>query len=931
MIKLLSALKKLPAENCFILTYNLDLPFFESALFESLYGAGCRNTVVLCDPQQYQLSLDSDTELLRYAGQRYLLYGGLTSPRGAFHPKLILQTNKTSGQLFITSANLTQSGYSQNFEVVTSFSYDTRKPDLISWGAFDWAFNYLNKLIGSSDHAKIMQKRLNRLKGTTPWLRETPPSQENERIWFLHNLDNPILDQINGRYKERDGSRVKKVSVVSPYFDSSAQALKEFLHQLNPEEISVFTQTAQGLQQESITRFLQDESTPIKFYNLSNIKQRLHAKTITFETENGVWTASGSANFSAPALLKTSSQGNTEIMVLRFEPDPSYFDKWMEEVTSVSFPFDFDSLLLPTEPQVFNTLAAEIKLQNVTLMKSKLELAVDPKPTLSNVLRLVINNDAALVMDFSQWEITPDGNVAVNCAKAFVSQTDMPMLISVHYLQNNGSTLQSNPMLLHNLSSLEKFSVPQKKTNRPPVPEGLIPADAEQCAQILEMIQGLLITNQEQLAKHNQRIVADRNRELEEVEIPEEYNPDEHVVPEPVRRPVTNLSNSSDLYIDYDEHLTYQEILNAVLAISYNKINEVTTKTPQETGSSGTDVIDEKRDEVNKENKEPINLSEQILLRISSGFKRLVGNFVKGLSDEVYMQSIPPTYLLELWSIITVYLRVVRNNKLLSDEDYTELSLTMLFSFWGRYLEPGAWSIVETRLSKEEKGTELNRLSIPINIWLQVYGLQQILNAQKDHQRFDLSAWMRRFTKLVFPIKDLLAYTKEDYQAVWKLSFESNVECQPAEEVVQELLRISQDYSESSLKEEIESLTGKPPIFSYENRAEETHVPCMQLEMPLSDEKLELIWRVFHLFSTQPMRKTLPWARFENTNPKIEPNDICKVTVFYREDCQTLLFSVIRLSGNSFPDYFLTDITPIKFAEMSEFNLVLSESKSKGQ
>ena len=95
-MKLLTALRRQPADNCIILTYNADLLFFEHLLFEPLYASGCRNTLVLCDPMQYGIAL-SDIDQLRYAGQRYLLLPGRTSPRGAFHPKLILLTSAAGG------------------------------------------------------------------------------------------------------------------------------------------------------------------------------------------------------------------------------------------------------------------------------------------------------------------------------------------------------------------------------------------------------------------------------------------------------------------------------------------------------------------------------------------------------------------------------------------------------------------------------------------------------------------------------------------------------------------------------------------------------------------------------------------------------------------------------------------------------------------
>ena len=124
-MKLLTAIKRQPADNCIILTFNADLLFFEHLVFEPLFGAGCRNTLVLCDPAQYTVALE-DVEQVRYAGQRYLLLPGRTSPHGAFHPKLVFLTAVDGGRLLLTSGNLTKAGYTRNWEVATLFEYNAK-------------------------------------------------------------------------------------------------------------------------------------------------------------------------------------------------------------------------------------------------------------------------------------------------------------------------------------------------------------------------------------------------------------------------------------------------------------------------------------------------------------------------------------------------------------------------------------------------------------------------------------------------------------------------------------------------------------------------------------------------------------------------------------------------------------------------------------
>ena len=218
MIKILSALIGNPTENCFILTYNLDLPFFESALFEPLYSSGCRNTIVFCDPMQYQVSIE-DAGMVNYAGQRYLLFPGKTSPHGAFHPKIVLQTSKMEGHLYIASANVSRSGYTNNWEVLTKFEFYEEKPDDISWQAFYWAYKLVRKIADESDPSGLIHERLDRLWETIPWLRNENQSKEIRNVWCLDNVDNTLLDQIHTKYLENDGSKVGDVFIISPYFD----------------------------------------------------------------------------------------------------------------------------------------------------------------------------------------------------------------------------------------------------------------------------------------------------------------------------------------------------------------------------------------------------------------------------------------------------------------------------------------------------------------------------------------------------------------------------------------------------------------------------------------------------------------------------------------------------------------------------------------
>jgi hypothetical protein len=125
--KALQTLLHQPADNCIIVTYGLDLPFFEYMLFEPLYSRGCRNVAVLCDPGQQETALH-DVPALEHSGRRYLCLPS-SAARAAFHPKLILLTSEQVGLLLVGSGNLTRAGLTHNQEVWTRFDYSDGQPD----------------------------------------------------------------------------------------------------------------------------------------------------------------------------------------------------------------------------------------------------------------------------------------------------------------------------------------------------------------------------------------------------------------------------------------------------------------------------------------------------------------------------------------------------------------------------------------------------------------------------------------------------------------------------------------------------------------------------------------------------------------------------------------------------------------------------------
>ena len=152
----------------------------------------------------------------------------------------------------------------------------------------------------------------------------------------------------------------------------------------------------------------------------------------------------------------------------------------------------------------------------------------------------------------------------------FLPYLESPVLVTLN-ANLSQDRLKSNSILLHNLESLHRFSRPVQRRDRPHIPEGIAPDSYEHCAQLLEMLHELLVTNSKQLRKHRGRITKLTKKDQQEQQMileEEDYDPDEHFVDEQVRLATTQ--SGAELYADFYDRLTYEELLRAALAAVYH-------------------------------------------------------------------------------------------------------------------------------------------------------------------------------------------------------------------------------------------------------------------------------------------------------------------------------------------------------------------------
>lgn len=887
-MKLLDSIRRHPVDNCIILTYNADLLFFEYMLFEPLYGAGCRNTLVICDPAQYQHAL-ADASLLRFAGQRYWIRPGLTSHTGAFHPKLILLTSADRGRLFLTSGNLTKPGYAHNWEVASVFEYSVKQPNLTAWQACQWAIGSVRRIVQQSRDSTIANERIDQLIGTTPWLRNEPAAGETDHVWLLHNLDLPLLDQIYDKYRLLDGSPILEALVVSPFFDAAARVFAEVQRRFWPESWQIYTQGVEhGLSRRALTSALGPDVPSIRLNELNVDGRRLHAKALLLRSSQGTWLVTGSANFSAPALLHPAATGNTEMVSLRYEPDPSYFDPWLADLIGRGMPLALEALpetVTPGEPAT--QAERRIELIGATLQKNTLRLQLAERLAPEAAVILHLHQETAKAILLGSWQQDADGTLAYPVDPMLLAELQRPTLVSVD-VSVGGITLASTVSLLHNLDALQRFGRPIDRRERPRIPDGLHPDDDEHAIQLMEMLHELLATNGELLRRHQGRIATAAEQQGQEqrmvVEEGEDYDPQAHIVDEVVRTGATGTGAS--LYADYFDRLTYEDLLRAALSAVRPLVQPATA---EDESPSSTDEPDHPSPP--RPSPPDTAVRARAIERIQYGFQHLVGSFVQGVSDTEYLARVPPVYLAELYVIITAYLREVWRQGILPSERFVEHSMALLQSFWGDVGVPGAWQAVQARLSQADVQREEQRLSLIAQSWFHAFIVARLTEQASARTLCGLAAWMRSAASRFSPPQVLQQLPESDYRRLRRFSLPMDWPQYEPHEVVHYLGDIMPRYDEATLLKEIATWPGTRVSTEFKMIADLTSVPTLEVTTPISPGGLDECVRVFTTFVVWPTPKPAAWARFTNTNPPIQPTDIQSVRIFYRSDRKSLLFA----------------------------------------
>lgn len=286
-------------------TFCIDFDAYESVALSRLRGAGCTNNLVLMDARMMVHTLDTASVLPAFAGSHYTLNGAVTP--GVFHPKILLQLGKKSGRLTLGSANLTAPGLGGNLEIVGSIG--TSIGDEAGRRLIASAWRYVRGFIDVRGEALAHQ--LEWMRRRTEWLFDTEPDERPQPL-----ADGGVAMFLAGdgdtgmaaRFAALAGPKVKRLIVISPYWDEDLVALRHLADSLKAEQ----------------TLLLVDEQLPLfpaqsirkddgfRLHPLAEFAKGrfVHAKVLIAQAGDADHILFGSANCTVAALGKRGFSGN---------------------------------------------------------------------------------------------------------------------------------------------------------------------------------------------------------------------------------------------------------------------------------------------------------------------------------------------------------------------------------------------------------------------------------------------------------------------------------------------------------------------------------------------------------------------------------------------------------------------------------------------
>jgi hypothetical protein len=296
-----------------VLTYSVDLNFFESQLLHQLSEVPIR--IVLADDEQLNATLQhalGDGLDLHRANRTYVV-----SPirhSAAAHAKAVMLLGPSRGWMAVGSGNLNLDGYAGAGELWHAFAYeDTRPQHLAEFETVRALIDGLSPLV--DEPARLL---LDRAWGTASWL-----GTQSTPAVVRHNLDSSLFDQLAREVTWP----VEIMRIHAPFYDKNLNGLAALLQRFQPRVTEVYTTPDTSADGTAMDLAVRSAHSRAHYFSV-DVKDHpgtyIHAKWIHLIGQETEALVAGSANISTPALLARGPQGNLELVTLRTGPRGSF-------------------------------------------------------------------------------------------------------------------------------------------------------------------------------------------------------------------------------------------------------------------------------------------------------------------------------------------------------------------------------------------------------------------------------------------------------------------------------------------------------------------------------------------------------------------------------------------------------------------------------
>lgn len=435
--------------SCVLTCYNFDFSFFEERVLPVLRNANIKNVNVFADGNFLEQAQEMTTGKEFKFNKTYNFLP--VYKQGVFHPKIMLLTGLKHGLLIIGSGNITSSGLSTNDEIWGAFHLDNIENENAAF--FSKVWQYLQTF--TSVNYGFLPQKIEWIKKYSPWLEDLPSlngpielASLNQSIQFLSNSsEDNIYQQLLATVSS---DKLKKLTVVSPYFDRKGVFLTQLMKDFNPPIFNCIVDTNSGILPSELD---EEVRSKINFYDWQKCMEnytfevnRLHAKLFHFEYIDGTEKMLfGSANATMAAMGgRMIPAANAEACVLISR---NHSGNWLKEL----------NIVLPENSINISDFSHVSGLDSSTQQKSNFPIRIFYSELKGNEISCYLNKTVSeqlsLAIVSRNDSITETVPLSISENVGTVKISDVESVFKVYIINPNGERI-SNYSIVHRLEML---------------------------------------------------------------------------------------------------------------------------------------------------------------------------------------------------------------------------------------------------------------------------------------------------------------------------------------------------------------------------------------------------------------------------------------------------------------------------------------------